>query len=154
MYILVYNKMRNKENIILYKEIAMGRIAAHVSIKNLLEPEMLINCDALVDTGSALMVLPEAWRDRLGNLHVVRQIDCETAVQQIVKGDVCGPVEIRIEGFDPVYSEVLFLKMEPSDGLYEPLIGYIVLEQSQAAVDMVGHRLIHVRKIDLKRSVT
>jgi hypothetical protein len=28
--------------------------------------------------------------------------------------------------------------MAPRDGVYEPLIGYITLEQSQAAVDMVG----------------
>ena len=40
--------------------------------------------------------------------------------------------------------------MEPSDGIYEPLVGYIVLEQSQAAVDMLGHRLVHVKKVDLK----
>lgn len=40
--------------------------------------------------------------------------------------------------------------MEPIDRKYEPLIGYIVLEQSQAAVDVVGHRLIHVKRLDLK----
>ncbi len=32
------------------------------------------------------------------------------------------------------------------DGVYEPLIGYIVLAQSQAAVDMLGRRLVHVKK--------
>lgn len=36
------------------------------------------------------------------------------------------------------------------DGNYEPLLGYIVLEQCQAAVDMLGHRLVHVGKTDLK----
>ena len=40
--------------------------------------------------------------------------------------------------------------MAPENGIYEPLVGYIVLEQSQAAVDMVGHRLLHVKKMDLK----
>jgi hypothetical protein len=40
--------------------------------------------------------------------------------------------------------------MKPEDGQYEPLLGYIVLEQSQAAVDMLGHRLIHVTRLDLK----
>jgi len=44
-----------------------------------------------------------------------------------------------------------FLDMEPEDGIYEPLIGYIILEQSQIAVDMLGHRLIHVKKTDLKK---
>ncbi len=128
----------------------MGRIAANVTIRNLFESEEHINCDALVDTGAAYLVLPNAWKRRLGNLNTIRTVDCETATQQIVQGEVCGPVEIRLEGFDPVYSEVLFLEMEPADGIYEPLIGYIVLEQAQAAVDMLGHRLVHVRKVDLK----
>jgi len=34
--------------------------------------------------------------------------------------------------------------------LYEPLAGYIALEQSMAAVDMVGHRLVPVKHMDLK----
>jgi hypothetical protein len=73
--------------------------------------------------------------------------------QRMVRGEVCGPVEIKIEGFEPVYSEVLFLDMEPQDGVFEPLIGYIVLEQAQATVDMLGHRLIHVKKTDLKQDL-
>ena len=39
--------------------------------------------------------------------------------------------------------------MEPRNG-FEPLLGYIVLEQSQAAVDMLGHRLVKVKYLDLK----
>ena len=128
----------------------MGRIVANVRITNLLEREAVIICDALVDTGAAYMVLPKAWKERIGKIYTVREIDCETSTQEIVKGEVCGPVEIRIEGFEPVYSEVLFLNMKPADGVYEPLIGYIILEQSQAAVDMLGHRLVHVKKTDLK----
>lgn len=128
----------------------MGRIAANVSITNLFSTEAHINCDALVDTGSAYMVLPNAWKKRLGDLNTIRIVDCETATQHLVQGEICGPVEIKIEGFEPIYSEVLFLEMEPTDGIYEPLIGYIILEQAQAAVDMLGHRLVHVRKVDLK----
>ena len=44
----------------------------------------------------------------------------------------------------------LFLEMHPHDGVYEPLIGYIVLEHSQAAVDLAGHRLVRVKHLDLK----
>lgn len=52
-------------------------------------------------------------------------------------------------------AEVLFLPMEPAPDRYgnvryEPLLGYIPLEQSQAAVDLMGHRLIKVPKVDLK----
>lgn len=128
----------------------MGRIVSNVKITNLLEQEAVISCDALVDTGAAYMVLPKAWKERIGKLNTVREIDCETATQETVKGEVCGPVEIRLEGFKPIYSEVVFLDMKPVDGAYEPLIGYIVLEQSQAAVDMLGHRLVYVKKTDLK----
>ena len=47
-------------------------------------------------------------------------------------------------------NEVAFVEMKPADGEYEPLIGYIVLEQSQAAVDMLGHRLVKIKHMDLK----
>jgi len=128
----------------------VGRISIKVRIRNLLEEGYVLTCDALVDTGSGHMVLPRVWKDRLGKLPTVRHIDCETATQETVRGEVCGPVEIALEGFDPIYGEVLFLDMEPEDGVYEPLVGYIVLEQAQAAVDMLGHRLLHVKKSDLK----
>ena len=38
----------------------MERINATVRIKNVLEPESSISCDALVDTGAANMALPAA----------------------------------------------------------------------------------------------
>lgn len=40
--------------------------------------------------------------------------------------------------------------MNPADGEYEPLIGYIVLEQSLAGDDMLGHRLVPIKHLDLK----
>jgi len=96
------------------------------------------------------MILPSAWRDRLGDLELVRHVKLELATQASVEGAVCGPVRIQIEGFEPVFSEVVFVDMQPENGNFEPLIGSIVLEQSQAAVDMLGHRLIHVKRLDLK----
>ncbi len=128
----------------------MGRITTTVTIKNILEPDAQLTCDALVDTGAANMVLPLAWKKRLGNLKKIRTVECETATQESVQAEICGPVEIQLEGFEPIFSEVLFLEMNPADGRYEPLIGYIILEQCQAAVDMLGHRLLHAKKVDLK----
>ena len=128
----------------------MGRIVSSVRVKNLLRPEATLTCDALVDTGAAYFVLPSAWKEKLGELNRVRTIECETATQDTVSAEVCGPVEIQLEGFAPVYGEVLFLEMHPANGQYEPLVGYIVLEQCQAAVDLLGHRLVHVKKTDLK----
>jgi predicted aspartyl protease len=128
----------------------MGRIVAPVKIKNLSDPDAKIRCDALVDTGSSYMVLPRAWRDRLGELEEIAIVPLETATQETVEGTICGPVRIQIEGFRPIYNEVLFIEMKPENGEYEPLIGYIILKQSQAAVDMLGHRLIPVKRMDLK----
>ncbi|MCI0486550.1 MAG: hypothetical protein L0229_08105 [Blastocatellia bacterium] len=121
-----------------------------VKISSISDPAITIRCDALVDTGAAFMVLPSAWKDRLGDLDAVQKIDLETATQETVQGEICGPVKIEIEGFRPIYNEVLFVDMNPEDGIYDPLIGYIILEQSQAAVDMLGHRLVPVKHMDLK----
>ena len=128
----------------------MGRIVTSVKIENVSDPSKSIRCDALVDTGASFLVLPSAWRDRLGDLETIQTVELEIATQQTVQGNICGPVKIQIEGFRPIYNEVLFIKMTPEDGSYEPLLGYIILEQSQAAVDMLGHRLIHVKRMDLK----
>lgn len=64
----------------------MGRIVSNVKITNLFERESVISCDALVDTGAAYMVLPTAWKKRIGKIDSIRHIDCETATQEIVKG--------------------------------------------------------------------
>lgn len=128
----------------------MGRIVAQVRIENAADPSQSILCDALVDTGSSHMVLPSAWKGRLGNLQRVGETEMETATQDTVRGEIFGPAKIQIEGFRPVFTEVLFVEMHPDDGQSEPLVGYIVLEQSQAAVDMLGHRLVPVKRLDLK----
>ena len=128
----------------------VGRIVASVTIENAADLSKTLRCDALVDTGASHMVLPARWKDKLGPLESTRTIRFETATQEILTGEVCGPVRIQIEGFPAVYSEVSFVDMNPEDGEYEPLIGYIVLEQSQAGVDMLGHRLVPVKHMDLK----
>ncbi len=128
----------------------MGRIITSVTVENVVDATKTFRFDALVDTGCSYLALPSAWKDRLGTLQTVETIDLKTATQEIVQGEICGPVKIQLEGFRPIYNEVLFVDMQPEDGIYEPLIGYIILEQCQAAVDMVGHRLMHVKRMDLK----
>jgi hypothetical protein len=96
------------------------------------------------------MALPMAWRDQLGDLTEYGKIQLELANQETAEGAVCGPVEIQIGEHRPVCTEVVFVDMEPKNGDYEPLVGYIPLEQSQLAVDMLGHRLDPVKYLDLK----
>jgi predicted aspartyl protease len=128
----------------------LGRIVASVTIANASDLSKALRCDALVDTGASLMVLPTAWKKRLGNLEAGIEIEVETATQEKVKAEVCGPVRIQIEGFRAIFNEVAFVDMNPANGEFEPLIGYIVLEQSLAGVDMIGHRLIPLKHFDLK----
>src|SRR6185436_11029218 len=89
----------------------VGRIVASVTIENASDLSKGIRCDALVDTGASLMVLPRAWKDRFGKLEGITEIEVETATQETVTAEVCGPVRIQIEGFRPIFNEVAFVDM-------------------------------------------
>jgi predicted aspartyl protease len=129
----------------------MGRIVTQVKLTNFADPDKTLSVSALVDTGAAYITLPSAWRESLGEVEQLGEIEVEMGDQSTRKGFVCGPVRAQIGQFRPIIAELLFLDMEPDeDGEYEPLVGYIALEQAGAAVDMLGHRLIHVRRVDLK----
>jgi hypothetical protein len=128
----------------------MGRIVANVKLENVLDRSKVFEFSGMVDTGATYITLPKAWRSRLGEIATTHKVEFETATQQISQGELCGPILVEIEGFLPVHCDVLFIDMEPSDGRYEALIGYIPLEQCQAAVDMLGHRLIKAKAYDLK----
>ncbi len=128
----------------------MGRIVASVDLSNAMQSDRSLKIDALVDTGAGYLTLPLAWKDRLGTFGSETEVELHIATQEVVEGIVCGPVRIEVEGFRAIYNEVLFVEMHPDNGKYEPLVGYIVLEQSGIAVDMVGQRLLPVRYIDAK----
>ena len=129
----------------------MGRIVAQVKLTNFTDPSNSISLSALVDTGAAYITLPNSWRERLGKIEELAEIEVELADQSVKQGIVCGPVRAKIGGFRTIMAEVLFLDMLPDEnGEYEPILGYIPLEQAGAAVDMLGHRLVHVKRVDLK----
>ena len=127
----------------------MGRLIVSLTIENQREGK-IIRCEALVDTGASHLVLPKAWKEQLGSLESTGTMEVETADQSLIEAEVCGPVRMQIPGFRPVFTEVMFIEMQPENDVYEPLLGYIPLEQSQAAVDMLGRRLLHVKHMDLK----
>ena len=95
-------------------------------------------------------MLPMAWRERLAPFGKTRSVKLETADQRVIEGEVSGPVEVQIEGFDPVFNEVTFVSSAPEAGAFEPLLGHILLGQARAAVDLVGHRLLPIKAFDLK----
>jgi hypothetical protein len=86
----------------------MGRIVAFVKIESVTDPAKRLRCDALVDTDASHLVLPTAWKDRLPGLELVGTVKVETATPATVQGEVYGPVKIQIEGFRPIFGEVLF----------------------------------------------
>lgn len=129
----------------------MGRIVTQVQLQNTQQLECKLEFSALVDTGAAYLTLPRAWRSQLGEVLDSEEVELQTATNQKVTGELCGPVRITIAGFRPIRTDVLFIDMEPDeDNFYEPLLGYIPLEQTNVAVDMLGHRLVPVKYIDLK----
>ena len=138
----------------------MGRIVVQTKVTNLFEEDKFIRCGMLVDTGAGALILPMAWKERLGKFKRTEAVEHQLANQEVLRGEACWPVEIReacwpveirIDGFRPVANEVVFVDMGSKDeGEYEPLLGYVILEQAQAAVDMLGHRLVPVKYIDMK----
>lgn len=129
----------------------MGRIITQVKISNFTDATKSIEIDALVDTGASYLTLPSAWKERLGDLEKIEDVEVETATGEIRKGEIYAAVRTKVANFREVVNEVLFVDMETQeDDEYEPLLGYLVLEAIPVAVDMLGHRLVKVRALDLK----
>ena len=124
----------------------MGRIIAQTEITNPLDEGKRVAAGMLVDTGAGALVLPLSWKEKLGSFMHEERVELVLANGETVRGDACAPAKIQIEGFRPVFNEVLFVAGEDT----ESLIGYVILEQAQAAVDMVGHRLVRVPYVDLR----
>src|SRR5262245_35463718 len=131
------------------REARMGRIRTSVTVGSFSAPECQIRCDALVDTGAYWLTLPAAWKERLGPLPLSRNVELHLADHRVVRGEICGPLRVQIDGFDPIGGEVIFLDM-PDEA--EPLIGYLTLEQVGIVVDLVGHRLVKLPYRDMKQA--
>ena len=129
----------------------MGRIIVQTRVTNLFDEDKSIECGMFVDTGAGALILPMAWKERLGSFMRSEVVELQMANREVVRGEACWPVEVQIAGFRAVSNEVIFVDMrrEEGDG-YEPLLGYVILEQAQAAVDMLGHRLVPEKYIDMK----
>ncbi len=87
----------------------MGRIVSTVSIQNLSSEGKSKKTDIFVDTGASYLTLPLAWKRDFGAFDTEETVDLQTATQEAVQGTVCGPVQIKVEGFRTIYNEVLFL---------------------------------------------
>ena len=127
----------------LAKGLSMGRIIARTKVTNLFDESRFVECGMLVHTGAAALIVPSAWKERLGEFPRKQAMELVLDNGHVVQGEICAPVEIEIAGFRPVVNEVMFA--ETLDDAEEPLLGYVILEQAQATVDRVEHRLVPVR---------
>lgn len=132
------------------RDCPVGRVFVPVRVTNVLEPSAAIGFDGLVDTGTFGLILPTAWKEGLGVLPAIANVEVETADQRVVTAEICGPVRIEVAGFRKIVGEVVFIDMEPRGGSYEPLVGYTVLELAGIAIDLVGHRLVGRKFYDAK----
>ena len=129
----------------------VGEVRVNLSVEGLSHPRGRLTCTALVDTGAVGLVLPAAWRDRLGALPEMEVVDLEIADQRVVTAEVRGPVRIQLDGFRRVVGEVILADMLPRpDGSFEPLVGYTILELCNVVIDMRRHCLVARKYYPLK----
>ena len=85
----------------------MGKIVVSVKVENALMPSIpAMQMDALVDTGSSRLTLPNAWRERLGDFPRTRKAVAHTA-SETVDAIICSPAVITIAGFPQIDGEIL-----------------------------------------------
>ena len=119
----------------------MGEIVVPAKIRNDAAPGMPPLCfDALVDTGATRIILPNEWRERLGDFPRTRKSVAHT-LSNTQDALICSPAQVEIEGFPEVDAEIVFTRMEKRDGKYQPVLGHLLLQTCGAAVDMARHTL-------------
>jgi len=124
----------------------MGTIITPVTVSNGNDPKKRISFNGFVDTGAMFLTLPSAWKEDLGGLEKLEDIQLELASGEKRPGEVCGPARVKIGSFREIFCEVLFMDMEPDDsGTYEPLIGYLPLETIPVGIDMFTHKLFKTK---------
>ena len=60
----------------------MGRIIAQTKVTNLTDESKSVQCGMFVDTGAAALILPAAWRDKLGSFPREEQVGLVRAFGQ------------------------------------------------------------------------
>jgi hypothetical protein len=72
----------------------IGEIYVDLTVENRLEPGRSVSCRAMVDTGAFGLILPNAWKARLGHLPDLTTVDLEMADQRVATAEIRGPVRV------------------------------------------------------------
>lgn len=114
-----------------------------VKIQSLLNKEERVEVDALVDTGASIMALPAKYKSIFPTTELY---DAESATAAgLVPVKLGTGFLVQVADFRPTSADIAFI-----EGLDEPLIGYTLLEAIPVAIDMLGHRLVPVKHLDMK----
>jgi len=133
------------------RETRTGSITALLKLTNVNDPSKSLSVQALVGTGAAYITLPAAWRERFGKLYWEEQVLAGMADGSVRKASFGGPLHAQINDLRRFSADVLFLEMEPGpEGEYQPLIGYMALQEAGVALDMPNERLIQLPYVDVK----
>lgn len=133
-----------------HQRLEMGGPVVEATIGNGMDPCCRIVCDTLVDTDAAYLTLPNVWRSRRRTHGLRHRGRRDSQPGRRDRPNLrAGPLSFGL--LRRVLAEVLFIDMARANGRHEPLAGYIPLEQAQAVVDLAGHRLAKVDRVDLKR---
>jgi len=87
------------------KETPVGRIVAQMRLTSFRDPSKALAVSAMVDTGSAYIALPNAWRESLGEVEEPGEVELELTDQSVKKGIICGPVRVWIGEFRPIVAD-------------------------------------------------
>ena len=121
---MVYAKLKllNAGDIVLFK-------------RGMLEEDRIrqVEVEALVDSGTTMIVLPKSLCEQLG-LDYVEKRDVELADGKAQKAEIVGPIEIRFDGRLSVTNAVVLGN--------EVLLGSIPMEEMDVVVDPKRQRLI------------
>jgi hypothetical protein len=121
-----------------------------IKVESSIDENETIEFEAMVDTSATWLTLPAEWRQKFNSLGPGREANFWRPDKPIIVGEVCGPVKILIEGFKPSFGEVMFVDLEPREGILRPLVGSLQLESSMALLDRVNRRLKPMAKLPLE----
>jgi clan AA aspartic protease len=106
----------------------MGKVVEKVKIANLLWPAKSVTVEAIVDTGTTMMVLPQDIVDSLG-LEKVEEVRVKYANNNVETKKIYGVVRLELKGRIGNF-DVLAENMGS-----QPLIGQIVLERLDLVIE-------------------
>jgi clan AA aspartic protease len=115
--------------------IEMGKVVEKIKVINVFEPERVIKIEAVIDTGSTMLVLPQNAIDKL-HLRKMREVKVRYANNKTEIKSIYGIVTVEMCGRAGEFNVLA----EPEGA--QPLVGQTILEQLDLIVDPSTRKII------------